>query len=354
MAATGLGSSLRFATADEIARWDELLEATPGAEVWQSSVYGRVKRHQRYRDLYVVGDGFAPTLVLEKRVPLLGRLWYAPAGPVATTAAETAEAAHRLGEFARANGAFMLKIEPRVLRDDASLATFSAAGFLAAPRVLPNESTVLLDISGEEAEVMGRFSSSTRTKIRRADKVGFETRRVEASDEHCRIMYRLLGETGDGKFQLRPYEYYREFWQGFERAGRGQLVLGFHEGEPVAGMFGIVLGSTSSYKDGASTKSGELPNGAMYRMQWELIVWGREHGATVHDLVGAPPSDRIDDRTHPLYGVGQYKVRLSKVITDYVGALDLPLSQAKTKLWLRLGDPIARRWSLAVHRDMYY
>ena len=350
-----VSDSLRFARPDELATWEERLEALPGGgEVWQSRMYGHVKRYQRYRDRYVVGDSFPPTLVLEKRVPLLGRLWYVPAGPVAESPQGTLDASQRLAEFARTQGAFLLKVEPRLVKSESTMQLFRAVGFVPVVRVLPNESTILLDISGEESDVMLRFSGSTRTKIRKADKIGFDVRRVETTDENCRIMYDLLGETGEGKFQLRPYEYYRDFWRTFQESGRGQLVLGFDEGAPVAGMFGVVLGKTSGYKDGASTKSRRLPNGAMYRMQWELILWGRERGAEIHDLVGSPPSDQLDDTDHPLYGVGQYKLRLSKNVTDYVGALDLPLRPLRARVWTTLGDRLARRWALAVRKDPYY
>ncbi|WP_244304743.1 lipid II:glycine glycyltransferase FemX [Leucobacter viscericola] len=225
---------------------------------------------------------------------------------------------------------------------------------MRAARILPNESTILLNISGDESDVIGRFSGSTRTKIRKADRSGFTARRVEATEANCRIMYSLLRETSEGRFQLRPYEYYRGFWQTFEKTGRGQLVLGYADSEPIAGMFGTVFGHTSGYKDGASTRRLRLPVGAMYRMQWELILWAREHGATVHDLIGTPPSDRLDDVTHPLYGVGQYKLRLSKAVTDYVGVWDLALRAGPARVWYRWGEPVARRLSLKFHKDPYY
>lgn len=348
---------LRFANAAEVAHWDELVEAAPGGgEVWQSKEYAAAKAFQNYAPRYVVGepgDGFPATLVLEKRVPLLGRLWYVPAGPAGRDTAEVLAHSTALGKLGRENGAFVLKVEPRLLRSDEAKATFTGAGFQPTFRILPNASTILLDISGEEAEVMGRFSSSTRTKIRKADKIGFTVERVEATEENCRTMYALLSETGDEKFQLRPYEYYKTFWQTFSATGRGQLVLGSTESGVVCGMFGIVLGNTSCYKDGASSKAG-LPNGAMNRMQWELVLWAREHGATVHDLCGAPPSEQIDDKEHALYGVGQYKLRFNKEVTDYVGTFDLPLKGAAYALWTKVGDRLARRLSLAKRKDPYY
>lgn len=366
-------AGLRFASEAEAADWDALVEAAPGGgEIWQSREYAEIKRYQRYTPRYVVDAApvpgpdegsarFPATLVLEKRIPLLGLFWYVPAGPdvsldaVGTpmSAGEYVARGERLAAFARANGVFLLKVEPRILRGDAAIATLRAAGYASVPHVLPNESTIVLDISGDEDEILRGFSSSTRTKIRKADKEGFEVRRVEASDENCRTMFELLSATAEGSFELRPYDYFRRFWQTFQTAGRGQLVLGYDAGAPVAGMFATALGRTSGYKDGASAKS-RLPTGAMYRMQLELIRWGKEQGATRHDLIGTPPSDRLDDPGHRLHGVGQYKLRLSKDVTDYVGALDLPLRPARARVWNAVGERIARRWTLLTRKDVFY
>ncbi|MBN9612422.1 MAG: peptidoglycan bridge formation glycyltransferase FemA/FemB family protein, partial [Actinobacteria bacterium] len=363
----GLSVELRFADEREIAQWDSLVEQAPGGgEVWQSQDYAAVKRYQRYTPRYVLGEDFPATLVLEKRIPLLGRFWYVPAGPdVSLDAAGTPMSAEqyvargrRLADFARAQGVFLLKVEPRILRSDEAFRVLEAAGYESVGHVLPNESTIVLDISGDEDAIMAGFSSSTRTKIRKADKEGFDVRRVEADEANCRVMFELLSGTAEGAFELRPYAYFREFWQTFQATGRGQLVLGYDtvngDGEtPVAGMFATAFGLTSGYKDGASAKS-RLPTGAMYRMQLELIRWGKEQGATRHDLIGTPPSDRLDDPTHRLHGVGQYKLRLSKDVTDYVGALDLPLRPGRVKLWNSLFEKLARRYTLATRKDVFY
>lgn len=355
-------SSLRFASADEIGRWDELVERAPGGgEVWQSQAYAAVKRHQRYTARYIVGEGYPATLVLEKRIPLLGRFWYVPAGPDVSvdamgtpmSATEYLERGAQLAEFAKREGVFLLKVEPRLLANDEAFQTLRGAGYIPTAHVLPHVSTIVLDISGDEDAIMAGFSSSTRTKIRKADKEGFDVRRVEATEANCRIMYELLSGTAEGAFELRPYDYFRDFWQGFQSSGRGQLVLGYDGDTPVAGMFGTVLGQTSGYKDGASAKA-KLPTGAMYRMQLELIRWGKEQGATRHDLIGTPPSDQLDNRDHRLYGVGQYKLRLSKNVTDFVGTLDLPLKPLQTKLWNIVGDRVARRYTLATRKDVFY
>lgn len=348
----------RFASDAERAAWNDLVAKNPGGgEVWSSIQYAEAKTLNRYTPLFVVCESDTgaqlAVLVLEKRVPLLGRLWYVPAGPAGAHIHGVLEAASALAELAKTQGAFLLKIEPRLLESDDTLAHLSAAGFRKTFRIIPNESTVVLDVTGTDEEVSGRFASSCRNKIRRAEKEGLTIEQVEPTDANCRVMFDLLAETSAGRFELRPFEYYKAFWQIFDAAGNGALMLGFHEGKPVAGVFGMVLGQTSVYKDGASVRQG-LPTGAMNALQWKLISWGRAHGAERHDLCGAPHSSRVDDTSHPLYGVGQYKLAFNKEIIDHIGTFDLPLRNIPFRIWSLIGDRLARRLALAKHHDPYY
>lgn len=348
----------RFAHDDERATWNELIAANPGGgEVWASEQYAAAKSFNRYTPRYVVcesdSDARLGVLILEKRVPILGRLWYVPAGPPGDDVAAVLEASAAVARLARAEGAFLLKVEPRIPESAQSLAAFARAGYRKTFRIIPNESTVVLDISGSEDDVAGRFAASCRNKIRRAEKEGLVIETVEPTEENCQIMFDLLAETSAGRFELRPFEYYRDFWQTFAAAGNGVLLLGYHNGVPVAGVFGMLLGETSVYKDGASVRQG-LPTGAMNALQWQLILWARARGAVRHDLCGAPHSSRVDDKTHPLYGVGQYKLAFNKVILDYVGTFDLPLRASAYRVWAIIGDRLARRLALAKHHDPYY
>lgn len=348
----------RFASDEERANWDSRVVHNPGGgEVWSSIQYAEAKTFNRYAPRFVICESDSgaqvAALVLEKHVPLLGKLWYVPAGPAGGDAAGVLEATAALSQLAKASGAFLLKIEPRLLESRDLAERFSAVGLRKTFRIIPNESTVMLDISGTEDEVAGRFASSCRNKIRRAEKEGLVVERVRPTEENCQIMFDLLAETSAGRFELRPYEYYRTFWQTFDSAGNGALIFGYRDGKPVAGVFGMVLGETSVYKDGASVRHG-LPTGAMNALQWHLILWGREHGAIRHDLCGAPHSTRVDDTSHPLYGVGQYKLAFKKQIIDYVGTFDLPLNRFAYRIWSIIGDRLARRLALAKHHDPYY
>jgi hypothetical protein len=354
--------AVRFATDYEYAQWDALVAANPGGgEVWGGQWYLDVKqkegRYQQYRLMVTRPDRPAIAVpVLAKRAPFLGEWWHLPAGPAGEDADAVLEVAAAVAEFARSQGAFLLKIEPRLGLD--ALPAVQQAGYRETVRVIPNPSTILMDVSGTEDEVFARLGKKARNAINRAGRDGIVVTRVIASDENCAALYTLLKETAEGRFVLRSEKYYREFWQSFKKAGDGQMFFAHAagaDGEPelVAGAFAMALGSKSTYKDGASVRA-KNAYGASHALQWEVIRWANERGATIHDLCGAPPADRVDDKTHPLHGVGQFKRSFSPEITDYVGAFELPLKPRSYRFWVKLGDRFMRRWSLAVRKDPYY
>lgn len=356
MSVSAAAAVARFATEAEIANWNALVAANPGGgEVWSGAEYLEVKRHGGYLPHYLMVDrpGRPPLAVgaLAKRVPLLGQWWYLPAGPAGESAGDVVEAARAVADLARRGGAFLLKVEPRLARAEAPL--LRASGFVDSVRIVPNPSTILVDVTGTEDALFARLGKKARNSINRAARDGIVVTRVAATDENCAVLYALLRETAEGRFVLREERYYREFWQRFAAAGNGQLFFASREGQVVAGAFAMALGAKTTYKDGASLRA-KVAYGASHALQWEVLRWANERGASVHDLCGAPPSDRIDDESHPLHGVGQFKRSFASETTDYVGAWDLPLRAAAYRVWATIGDRLARRWSLAVRHDPYY
>lgn len=368
LASGGNSLIVRLASESERSDWDARIAANPGGgEVWAGRSYLDLKaREGGYRPYFLVverpGVAGAPArsdiavAVLAKRVPLLGEWWHLPAGPAGESTAAVLEISAAVGAFARARGAFLLKVEPRLGID--ALPQLRSTGYRDTVRIIPNPSTILVDVAGTEEEVFARLGKKARNAINRARRDGIVVSRVDASDEHCAELYRLLQETAEGRFVLRSEQYYREFWQTFERSSTGQIFLAHRADESgapqlVAGAFAMALGNKTTYKDGASVRA-KTAYGASHALQWEVIRWAVERGAVTHDLCGAPPADRADDKTHPLHGVGQFKRSFAPEITDYVGAFDLPLKPRAYALWVRLGDRLLRRWSLAVRKDPYY
>ncbi|MBP1327540.1 putative GNAT family acetyltransferase [Leucobacter exalbidus] len=359
----------RSATPAEVASWDELIASNPGGgEVWMGESYLALKRDEgRYIDHRVIVErpGKCPIAVgvLAKRVPLLGEWWHLPAGPAGDDLETVLAVTSAVASHARKRGAFLVKIEPRlaVAAHPGIADAIRSRGFIDTVRVIPNPSTVLVSVATEaapgseaaQAELLASLGKKARNSINRAKRDGIVVTRADATDADCAALYALLEETAEGRFVLRSEQYYREFWQRFQRRGDGQVFLAHRDGELVAGAFAMGLGAKTTYKDGASVRA-KSGYGASHALQWEVLCWANERGASVHDLCGAPPADRADDKTHPLHGVGQFKRSFSPEITDYPGAFDLPLNPRAYALWTKLGDRVMRRLSLARWKDPYY
>ena len=342
---------VRFATEDEVARWNELIIANPdGGNVFSSYEYSQQKRLGRYTPRYIISDNLAIT-VLEKSTPPLGKLWYIPKGPNVTSSKALIAALTALQPFAAQHNVFVVRIETELNQSEGKALT--RFGLKKAAPIIPSPSTITLDISPKLDDILMSLPQKGRHAIRRAERDGVAIAPVEPTDKNCKKMYRLLSETAEGQFGLRSYNYYKEFWQRFANAGIGQLFLATYEGNVVAGAFAMVYGQKSTYKDGASVRK-RTAYGASHLLQWHVIEWAKSKGALSHDFMGSPPLSEIANSSHPLYGVGLFKQSFSKHVVDFIGCYDLVISPLRYKIWTKIGERVYRHFYYKHTKDYYY
>ncbi len=329
--------------------WNQQILANPdGGNVFQSVEFAEQKKSGGWTPRYIT-DGSVAATVLEKHVPLLGKLWYLPKGPGTQTAGQLEAFTAAIKPVARNHGAFAIKIEPELVKGT----QISGADMYPTTPIQPNFSTVLVDISGTLDSVLAGLNQKGRHAINRARRDGVTVQRVETTDENCRTFYNLLSDTAVGSFVIRPYDYYQAFWQRFSDADMGQLFFAYYDGQLVAGAYALIFGHKSTYKDGASVRQ-RTAYGASHLLQWEVITWAKEHGSQLHDLCGAPPSNRIHDPTHPHYGIGRFKTSFNKTVTDYIGAFDIVISPKKYAIWTKIGEKIVKRIWWRKHHESWY
>lgn len=343
--------TVRFATSEERANWNKLILANPdGGNVFSSFEYAEQKRLTGYTPRFIMVSGYAVT-VLEKKTPPLGKLWYLPKGPNVTTPKQLFDVLKELHRFASRRGVFVIRVESEIDRQYVN--TLTRKGMQKAAPIIPNPSTILLDISSPLDQLLTSLPQKGRHAIRRAERDGVIVKQVKASAKNCQIMYRLLEETAEGQFGIRSYDYFKTFWQRFEKAGLGQLFLAYVNDKPVAGAFAMVFGTKSTYKDGASVRHRTV-YGASHLLQWHVIEWAKSKGATIHDFCGSPPSDEINNTQHPHYGVGRFKLSFSKQVVDYIGCYDWIIGSFRHKLWTMLAERLYRKLYFQRTKDYYY
>ncbi len=347
---------MRRATAEELARWDELVAGNPdGGNVLQAKVYGEFKAAYGWRPEYIIHqlvDVRVATLYLVRSVTGLGELWYAPKGPGVSSTAQLRALLH---DFV-APQAFMLKIEPDLAAQNTSLAALQDMGLVKAKYDLQwNRNTVVVDLRPSEDEILASFKQKTRYNIRLAERKGVEIHPVELTVANIQQMYELMLAVQErAGFYMRSREYLERFWRLHSDAGRGQLFFATFEGELVAGVFALYLGKQGLYKDGGSTRT-HPDLQAPYLLQWEIMRWLKSKDCLEYDLHGTPPHDRLEDRTHPLAGLAQFKTGFNPgTLTEYIGVYDLPLKPTRYKFWHRAGEKLVAGYSFKVKKELFY
>lgn len=341
----------RYATDEEIANWDSLILKNPdGGNVFSSFEYSEIKKLTHYTPRYMIVGPLAVT-ILEKSTPPLGKFWYLPKGPGVTSSKHLMDALKAIKPLAKKAGVFAIRIESEL--DRSSRNTIARHGLRKAAPVIPNPSTITIDISPSLDTILTSLPQKGRHAIRRAERDGVTVEKVSVTEKNAKKMYALLAETAEGQFGIRSYNYYKTFWKTFADSGKGQLFFAYFEGKVVAGAYAMVLGTKSTYKDGASIRK-RTAYGASHLLQWNVISWAKSKGALVHDFCGSPPSDEIGNSQHPHYGVGLFKLSFSKNVVDYIGCYDFIISRSRYAAWNKLGERVHRHLYYKRTKDYYY
>lgn len=324
----------RYASRDEIAIWDELITSNPdGGNVFQSIAMSEVKQKNGWSPVFLVVDKVA-ILVIEKKIPFLGKFWYLPKAPGVSSTEELAEVIVSLKQFTKKTGVFLLTIEPELVEDPDTNQEVLQLGLKKVAPIQPNQSTVLIDTSPTEHKILQNLNQKSRHAINRAIRDGVTVEPVDLSRQNVDIMLNLLSETASGRFEnsLKDPEYYENFWKTYSDRGDGQLFFAYYQGEVVSSAYVLSMGAKALYKDGASVRDRTV-YGASHLLQWEIIKWLKNKKVISYDLCGSPHSSRINDTSHPLYGVGRFKTSFNKHVTDYIGCFELVVRPVSSLLW---------------------
>lgn len=324
--------------------WNSFVASHPAGHILQSWEWGDFKARGGWRPLRLaLLDGNrirAAAQVLVRTLPYgLGRLAYVPKGPVLdySRPKEVRQMLAALRELASANRVISLKIEPEALDIGALGFELRELGLEPAPAV-QMRSTIWVDLTAPEEEILARQKQKTRYNTRLAARKGVTVtcggvRDVDAWYD----MYEVTAERD--AFGIHDRDYYRLVLQTLQPHGMANLLLAHHEGDLLAGIIVFRFGRKAQYMYGAS--SNEKRNlMAPYLVQWEGMRWAKSQGAEIYDLWGIP--DRLEENEE-LWGVYRHKRGYGGEVVRYVGAFDIVRLPVQHFLLERLARPIFKR-----------
>ncbi len=326
-------TSIRTATAAELADWDEGAVDAPGGHVYQSLAWaehrvaaGWTAEHLQF------DDGFRALALLRPFDVVGGASAYVPRGPIA--GGEPVErTAERLGAIVD----HLAEAAVAVVASDAEIPAatdyakrLASIGFAPIEEIQPSRHRISLSLAGGDAdEVFGRIAKSTRQRIRKAEKDGIVVVRhdgriapggvgegftapVEPTQIALDRFYSLLLETGERlQFSFGPREAFLAWWRSAHRAGH--LVYLEARTADDAVQAGLIL-----YRHGerlSTVHSGDHADarrdhpGALHLLRWRAIELALREGRAEMDLGGVDVAGARREPTEgePMWGLYQHK-----------------------------------------------
>lgn len=334
----------KLVCAEERDRWNAFVASSPYGHVLQSWEWGDLKARTGWEPLRLAlfdgGEIKAAAQVLVRSLPRgLGRLAYVAKGPVLdyqdTPLLASTLAALRV--LAAEQRVISLKIEPEICEPSPVPSELIARGLEEASPV-QMRSTIWVDLTPPEDDILARQKQKTRYNIRLAGRKGVAVR--IGGKEDIDDWYRMYEVTAarDG-FTVHNRDYYGLVLQILGQRGLAALLLAEHEGDLLAGIIVFSFGRTAQYMYGAS--SNEKRNlMAPYLLQWEGMRWARERRAAIYDLWGIP--DRLEEN-EDLWGVYRHKRGYGGEIVRYIGAFDLVQARWQHLALERVARPLFKR-----------
>lgn len=289
------------------ATWREFT-AGRNIHLLQTAEWGMLKETFGWRVLRVIEGDFGAQLLF-KPLPFGYTVSYIPKlDQQSYQKLADPDVRQSLDEICISQKATFLKIEPDIWRIPGE-SNFVPNGFKVSKHSIQPPNTILVDISGDEDEILSRMKQKFRYNIRLAEKKGIK---IEQSTDVAAFHSLMLETGGRDGFNAHSLEYYQTAFTLFNHAGMVSLVLASYKEKPVAGVMIFAQGDSAWYLYGASSNQ-ERNRMPAYLAQWEALRWARSKGCKIYDLWGIP--DEMEEtleanfelRSDGLWGVYRFK-----------------------------------------------
>ncbi len=312
------------------------MAAHPAGHFLQASGWGRLRASSRWRVVRVgvrddAGELVAGAQILLRPSPL-GPVGYVPRGPVCQPDDPAWPALAAAMRAAGGRLAVALRMEPGWSDTAAARGWLAGQGLRPAEPVQP-PSTVLLDLTPDEAALLSGLKQKWRYNVRLAQRHGV-TARLGGAEDLPRLGQLMAATARRDGFHARPAGYYAAVWRALQPHAR--LYLAEWSGQTLAAILVVHHGSSATYLYGASSdlERQRMPN---HLLQWEAIRQARAAGLAQYDLWGIPDElgqargrgvdpDAVPPGRDGLWGVWGFKRGFGGRIWRAVGAWDMVLA----------------------------
>ena len=289
--------------------WDAFISGFADPHILQTTPWGQLKASFGWKPVHVAAQLGGAQLLIRRILPGFN-FAYIPKGPLGE---DTQALWPEVDRICRANHCAFLKIEPDHWMGDQPAAASSnlpgSSQFIRSQHSIQPMRTIIVDLSGEESQILARMKQKTRYNINLACKKNVVVRPYT----DLSAFYHLMEITGQrDQFGIHSLAYYEKAFELFHARDMCQLLVAEFEGTPISALMAFRSDKRAWYFYGASadTHRDKMPN---YLLQWEAIRWAKTQGCLVYDLWGVPDADleileeKFTARSDGLWGVYRFK-----------------------------------------------
>jgi lipid II:glycine glycyltransferase (peptidoglycan interpeptide bridge formation enzyme) len=320
--------------------WDELLSGLPNPHILQTTPWGQLKSDFGWKVVRIGMQSCGAQILIKHILPGVN-FAYIPKGPVSTNDSSIWPA---IDVICQTNHCVFLKVEPDGWVDGGSAPTEQNFAlprlFTPSPHSIQPIRTLVVDITGEEMQILSRMKQKTRYNINLAQKKNV----IVKSYTDLSAFYQMMRTTGERDlFGIHSRAYYQRAFELFHARGLCQLLVAEYESEPISALMVFTSGKRAWYFYGASSERhrDKMPN---YLLQWEAMRWAKLHSCREYDLWGVPDVDletletNFMTRTDGLWGVYRFKRGFGGELKRSAGAWDrvyIPYLYRLYSIWLK-------------------
>lgn len=254
--------------------------------------------------------------VLEYNLPLVGKYFYIPRGPVTDRNIkkdQLRKCVNDLIELAKINKASWIRID-NADKNSKEIIKDLNYQLVKAPHDMQPKQLFVIDINQDEEGILAQMKPKTRYNIKLAQKKGVK---IEALDnlknnqEKVEKFLELIEKTGSRKgLSFHPKEYYQKMLSCIN-SDNLKLYLAIYKDRVIAGALLVFYGEMAVYLHGASSDEDKNIM-APFLLQWQMIKDSKERGAKKYDLGGVSIGEENKERELKWQGVTRFKQGFSK------------------------------------------
>lgn len=316
------------------------------ATIFQTKEWEDFKLKTGYQKSWRVFD----VLVLEKKIPLLGSMLYAPVASHDQTKLATQKIFQdQIKKIAKESKAIFFRLESG---DEIGEIKPNESSYQKAFEEMQPEHSLILDISKSEEEILAQMKPKGRYNIKVAEKHGIKV--SEGAVEDFYLLYKATA--GRQKISYRNISYFqnlidnlgrKDYVKVFVASASNQPSVASSQGETghweldaghlLASAIVVFYGKLVIYLFGGSSQ--EMRNTmAPYKLHWEIIKEAKKCGCNEYDFFGVAPES---EEKHPWAGVSRFKRQFGGREITTLGSWDMIFSP--TKYWLfKIAEKIRR------------